>query len=199
MEKGSITDEGRMEIVKKVDQVTERANGLKRKLDDLQPSASRPNTLRARLDYLEQNFPGSTTPSKKTKPKGESNRAAASKADKADAASNDMQIDEEDATPLPSNEADKSEPTPDSSTLDRYIVDYLIRKGRLNSATALATSQGIEELVDIKLFAELAKIENALVEKHSCTEGLAWCGENRGTVLEQSRVHAPSSRVYRAL
>lgn len=39
---------------------------------------------------------------------------------------------------------DKSEPTPDSSTLDRYIVDYLIRKGRLNSATALATSQGIE-------------------------------------------------------
>lgn len=113
-----------MEIVKKVDQVTERANGLKRKvcvckhinartklipvcppqLDDLQPSASRPNTLRARLDYLEQNFPGSTTPSKKTKPKGESNRAAAPKADKADAASNDMQIDEEDATPLPSNE-----------------------------------------------------------------------------------------------
>lgn len=78
--------------------------------------------------------------------------------------------------------------------------------------------------MDIKLFAELAKIENALVEKHSCTEGLAWCGENRGTlkktkvnlfqslstgqsmltnllthVLEQSRVHAPSSRVYRAL
>lgn len=39
---------------------------------------------------------------------------------------------------------DKSEPIPDSSTLDRYIVDYLIRKGRLNSATALATSQGIE-------------------------------------------------------
>lgn len=39
---------------------------------------------------------------------------------------------------------DKSEPIPNSSTLDRYIVDYLIRKGRLNSATALATSQGIE-------------------------------------------------------
>lgn len=78
--------------------------------------------------------------------------------------------------------------------------------------------------MDIKLFAELAKIENALVEKHSCTEGLAWCGENRGTlkktkvklfqpfstgqctlttllthILEQSRVYTPSSRVYRAL
>ncbi|OXH42203.1 macrophage erythroblast attacher isoform 1 [Cryptococcus neoformans] len=182
MDKEPNADEGRVEIVKKIDQIAERANGLKRKLDDLQPSASRPTTLRARLDYLGQNFPGSTTPFKKTKPKGESNGTAASKADKTDAVSNDMQVDEEDAISLPSNEADKSEPTPDSSTLDRYIVDYLIRKGRLNSATALATSQGIEALVDIKLFAELAKIENALVEKHSCTEGLAWCGENRGTL-----------------
>lgn len=41
--------------------------------------------------------------------------------------------------------------------------------------------------MDIKLFAELAKIENALVERHSCTEGLAWCGENRGT-LKKTKV-----------
>ncbi|KIR33741.1 macrophage erythroblast attacher isoform 1 [Cryptococcus deuterogattii MMRL2647] len=153
MDKGPVTDEGRVEIVKKVDQVTERANVLKRKV------ASRPTTLRARLDYLKQNFPGSTTSFKKTKPKRESNGAAASRADKEDAVSNDMQVNEEDAIPLSPNE-----------------------KGRLNSATALATSQGIEALVDIKLFAELAKIENALVESHSCTEGLAWCGENRGTL-----------------
>lgn len=46
--------------------------------------------------------------------------------------------------------ADKFEPTPDSSTLDRYIVDYLIRKGRLNSATALATSQGIEVRISLE-------------------------------------------------
>lgn len=124
MDKEPNADEGRVEIVKKIDQIAERANGLKRKvcackhinagtkltrvcppqLDDLQPSASRPTTLRARLDYLEQNFPGSTTPFKKTKPKGESNGTAASKADKTDAVSNDMQVDEEDAISLPSNE-----------------------------------------------------------------------------------------------
>lgn len=125
MDKGPVNDEGRVEIVKKVDQVTERANVLKRKvgsclwaynagtkliwvcspqLDDLQPSASRPTTLRARLDYLEQNFPGSTTSFKNTKPKRESNGAAASKADKEDAVSNDMQVDEENGIPLPPNE-----------------------------------------------------------------------------------------------
>lgn len=125
MDKGPVTDEGRVEIAKKVDQVTERANVLKRKvgsclraynagtkliwvcppqLDDLQPSASRPTTLRARLDYLEQNFPGSTTSFKKTKPKRESNGAAASRADKEDAVSNDIQVDEEDAIPLSPNE-----------------------------------------------------------------------------------------------
>lgn len=32
MDKGPVNDEGRVEIVKKVDQVTERANVLKRKV-----------------------------------------------------------------------------------------------------------------------------------------------------------------------
>jgi macrophage erythroblast attacher len=41
--------------------------------------------------------------------------------------------------------------------------------------------------VDIKLVAELTKIERALVEKHSVAEALAWCGENRGT-LKKTKV-----------
>jgi macrophage erythroblast attacher len=41
--------------------------------------------------------------------------------------------------------------------------------------------------VDIKLFAELVRIENALVDKQSVAEALAWCGENRGT-LKKTKV-----------
>lgn len=85
------------------------------------------------------------------------------------------------------------------NTLDRYIIDYLLRTGRMKSAKALAASKGVEvgssdrsaanrqELVDIKLFAELVKIETALMEKHSVVEALAWCGENRGT-LKKTKV-----------
>jgi hypothetical protein len=70
-------------------------------------------------------------------------------------------------------------------------------------------------LVDMKLFAELVRIETALVEKQSVAEALAWCGENRGTlkktkvrfyswsgainvliVLEQSGIHITSTRVH---
>ena len=36
--------------------------------------------------------------------------------------------------------------------------------------------------MDTKLFTELVRIENALIEKHSVVEALAWCGENRGTL-----------------
>ncbi|ORX36619.1 putative negative regulation of gluconeogenesis-related protein [Kockovaella imperatae] len=67
-------------------------------------------------------------------------------------------------------------------TLDRYIVDYLLRTGRVKAAQALAVHQGIEDYADIKLFAELTKIEKALIERRSVTEALAWCGENRGTL-----------------
>lgn len=39
----------------------------------------------------------------------------------------------------------------------------------------------------MKLFAELVRIETALVEKQSVAEALAWCGENRGT-LKKTKV-----------
>lgn len=41
--------------------------------------------------------------------------------------------------------------------------------------------------MDTKLFAELNRVERALVEKQSVAEALAWCGENRGT-LKKTKV-----------
>lgn len=77
-------------------------------------------------------------------------------------------------------------------TLDRYIVDYLLRTRRIKAAKALADKQGIEQLVDLKLFAELLRIQKALVENRSVTEALAWCGENRGS-LKKTKVSSAST------
>ncbi|KAL7408908.1 CTLH/CRA C-terminal to lish motif domain-containing protein [Mrakia frigida] len=63
----------------------------------------------------------------------------------------------------------------------RYIVDYLIRTGRHEEAKGLAKSRGIEDLVDIDLFLELQRIEKS-IQAGSCSDALAWCGENRGTL-----------------
>jgi hypothetical protein len=38
-----------------------------------------------------------------------------------------------------------------------------------------------QSLVDVDLFEELSRIERAL-DEGVCTEALAWCGENRGTL-----------------
>ncbi|KAK8864402.1 hypothetical protein IAR55_001650 [Kwoniella newhampshirensis] len=159
------TDQGRTNIVSKLDQASERAKGLKRKLVDIQPNAEQPTPLRSRLKYLYKVDP---TPS-----------STAGNGVKAQVEGG-MKVDGE-------MEAAPSAPEPKfgygmDSTLDRYIVDYLLRTGRMNAAQALAEKQGIESLVDIKLFAELTRIERALVGKRSCSEALAWCGENRGTL-----------------
>ncbi|WVQ82383.1 hypothetical protein IAT38_004511 [Cryptococcus sp. DSM 104549] len=185
------TEEGRAAIVGKLDQVSERAKGLKRKLDDIQPSAENPTPLRSRITYLEKIIPGATAlPAKKSKTKTklddevggkpkavEGNGVQEGQEDGGEAEAMDVDMEE---APEPAEEP-KMEWAADS-TLDRYIVDYLIRKGRMDSATRLAQASNIEPLVDIKLFTELVKIETALVERHSVAEALAWCGENRGTL-----------------
>ncbi|WRT66369.1 uncharacterized protein IL334_003324 [Kwoniella shivajii] len=157
----SSTDEGRKSVVNKIDQIGERAKSLKRKLDDIQPSSAEPTPLRSRLDYLRSLNPSS----------------GSSKPSNGDGS---MEIDGE-ATPTTSEPKQQPLLTFDA-TLDRYLVDYLLRTGRLKAAEALAKKRDIEPLVDIKLLTELNKIENALIDKHSCTEALAWCGENRGTL-----------------
>lgn len=52
------------------------------------------------------------------------------------------------------------------------------------SVTAVSLAQN---QVDVALFQECARIGSALVNKQSCTEALAWCGENRGT-LKKTKV-----------
>ncbi|WWC89360.1 uncharacterized protein L201_004282 [Kwoniella dendrophila CBS 6074] len=166
----SSSDEGRQSLVKKLGAVEERAKGLKRKLDDLQPNTNEPTPLRSRLEYLNTLVPSPGIPSteeKETKPTN---------------GHDEMEVDgEEKEKEIKSTTPSSSTPTSDN-TMDRYIVDYLLRTGRLKAAEALSKKQNIEPLVDIKLFAELNKIENALIENHSCAEALAWCGENRGTL-----------------
>lgn len=184
--------------------------GLKRKLDELQPSPTTPSTLKDRLAHID----ASLAPSR---------RAAAAKTAAA-MAEISQTVKHEEEVSEPSEARDKlhemsglaekmaqsaeedaedpvvnvikhktstlsstmpAEPPAADHTLDRYVVDYLLRTGRMRTAKTLASTQGIEPLVDIKLFAELMRIESALVDKHSCTEALAWCGENRGTLKKQ--------------
>lgn len=207
--------------------------GLKRKLDDLQPSPTSASTLRERLAHIDAALAASrqAAAAKTAAAMAEISETAATRADAVIAAEKESEMDEDDE---PKGDIDtkmdlektalaaQMEDRPDKNvemksvevvkkktstatavdapshdhTLDRYVVDYLLRSGRMRTAKTLAASQGIEvgcdtgradiqTLVDIKLFSELMRIENALVEKHSCVEALAWCGENRGTLKKQ--------------
>ncbi|KAF9183499.1 Golgi transport complex subunit 4 [Haplosporangium sp. Z 767] len=61
--------------------------------------------------------------------------------------------------------------------LNRILIDSMLRDGFRKTAMLLAKSEHIEDLVDIELFAQSAKVEQALM-RQSCTECLQWCKEN---------------------
>ncbi|KAF5310514.1 hypothetical protein D9619_008011 [Psilocybe cf. subviscida] len=65
--------------------------------------------------------------------------------------------------------------------LDRWLVDWCLRAGKKDSARQIAKEKGIETLVDIDLFSDIHRIEEAL-RRHSCTEALAWCSENKSAL-----------------
>ncbi|KAI8925525.1 CTLH/CRA C-terminal to lish motif domain-containing protein [Entophlyctis helioformis] len=65
--------------------------------------------------------------------------------------------------------------------LSRVLVDYMLRNGMNASAAKLAKDGQIEDLVDIELFVQNRKIENALLQK-SCTECLQWCSDNKSSL-----------------
>ncbi|KAF8137503.1 CTLH/CRA C-terminal to lish motif domain-containing protein [Boletus edulis] len=69
--------------------------------------------------------------------------------------------------------------------LDRWLVDWMLRMGREKTARKLVQERGIETLVDIDLFMDIHRIERALF-RHSCTEAIAWCSENK-TALRKIR------------
>lgn len=62
--------------------------------------------------------------------------------------------------------------------LDRLLVDYLLRYGYRESATALAQEKGIEELVDVETFVQMSRIRDSL-RNGRVTEALAWCSDNK--------------------
>ncbi|KAF7937104.1 uncharacterized protein EAE98_001418 [Botrytis deweyae] len=62
--------------------------------------------------------------------------------------------------------------------LDRLLVDYLLRNGYKESASALAREKNIEELVDVETFVQMSRIKDSLC-KGKVTEALAWCSENK--------------------
>ncbi|KAG0266194.1 GID complex subunit containing RING finger motif [Actinomortierella ambigua] len=65
--------------------------------------------------------------------------------------------------------------------LNRILVDYMLREGFRETAALLAKSEGIEEMVDIELFVQSRKVEQAL-QRFSCTECLQWCHENKSNL-----------------
>lgn len=62
--------------------------------------------------------------------------------------------------------------------LDRLLIDYLLRNGYKESATALAKEKGIKELVDVDTFVQMSRIRESLRDG-KVNEALAWCAENK--------------------
>ncbi|RUS16328.1 CTLH/CRA C-terminal to lish motif domain-containing protein [Jimgerdemannia flammicorona] len=65
--------------------------------------------------------------------------------------------------------------------LDRVLVDYLLRRGFTETAGKVATEAGIEQMVDVELFAQASRVEEAL-QRHSCSECLQWCSDNKSNL-----------------
>ena len=62
--------------------------------------------------------------------------------------------------------------------LDRFLVEYLVRQGYVESARALAREKGIERLCDLDVFGRCERIAGGL-RGGRLDECLAWCAENR--------------------
>lgn len=62
--------------------------------------------------------------------------------------------------------------------VDRILVDYMLRSSYYDTATKLAESSGIQELVDIYIFLDAKKVVQSL-RNRDCTEALTWCTENK--------------------
>lgn len=72
--------------------------------------------------------------------------------------------------------------------LDRLTVDFLLRAGYSETASALATSKGIEHLIDLDTFTSCHKIADS-IQRGDTTEALAWVRDNRESIkklLERS-------------
>lgn len=62
--------------------------------------------------------------------------------------------------------------------LDRLLVDYLLRHGYKDSATALSKEKNIQDLVDVETFVQMSRIRESL-RNGRVAEALSWCNENK--------------------
>lgn len=76
--------------------------------------------------------------------------------------------------------------------LDRLTVDYLLRAGYSETASALATSKGIEDLIDLDTFTSCHKIADS-IQKGDTSEALAWVRDNRESIKKLLERTAPTT------
>ncbi|XP_071711220.1 protein MAEA homolog [Rutidosis leptorrhynchoides] len=62
--------------------------------------------------------------------------------------------------------------------LKRILVDYMLRMSYYDTATKLAESSNIQDLVDIEIFYEAKRVIDALRNKE-VAPALAWCADNK--------------------
>ncbi|EES17767.1 macrophage erythroblast attacher [Sorghum bicolor] len=62
--------------------------------------------------------------------------------------------------------------------LKRILVDYMLRMSYYDSATKLAETSGIQELVDIDVFLDAKRVIDSL-QNNEVAPALAWCAENK--------------------
>ncbi|KAI3776732.1 hypothetical protein L1987_46521 [Smallanthus sonchifolius] len=65
-----------------------------------------------------------------------------------------------------------------NTRLNRILVDYMLRMSYYDTATKLAESSNIQDLVDIDIFYEAKKVIDALQVKE-VAPALAWCADNK--------------------
>lgn len=74
--------------------------------------------------------------------------------------------------------------------LNRYLIDYCLRHGHLDTAVEMAKNAEINELVDIDAFVAMDKIQRSL-RGGSVQEALTWCKENKKE-LRKMQVCSPT-------
>ncbi|OEL18697.1 Macrophage erythroblast attacher [Dichanthelium oligosanthes] len=62
--------------------------------------------------------------------------------------------------------------------LKRILVDYMLRMSYYDSASKLAETSGIQDLVDIDVFLDAKRVINSL-QNNEVAPALAWCAENK--------------------
>lgn len=62
--------------------------------------------------------------------------------------------------------------------IDRLLVDQMLRSGYYSAASQLVESSNLHNLTDMHIFIGARAVTEGL-ERHDCSEALAWCEKNK--------------------